>query len=321
MDLSHSTIFIILFLTFLLLPFSSRSSSHYSTLVYKTCSNRTSFNNNNNQLLLSSRSYSQTLTSLFNQLIAQSSQSKFFRTKELALDESAVISGLFQCREDIAIEDCFSCVNSLPPYISSNTLCTGSTSARVQLQGCHIQYNTENLSAETTNGDETEGRNNGNNIIIHKECGEPISDNETYFKFRELMENAFVALENEIAKSEDRFCRSSYEWVELMAQCEGDSDTCECNECVSDAVRFAKEECSASISVRIYLDKCFISYSYHLGSYENPEIPTNSLPGSRSNSHNTPKLAAIVAGGAAVLFLGFIFISLLNSRLKKNDYE
>ncbi|QHO34700.1 Cysteine-rich repeat secretory protein [Arachis hypogaea] len=135
------------------------------------------------------------------------------------------------------------------------------------------------------------------------------------------MENAFVALENEIAKSEDRFCRSSYEWVELMAQCEGDSDTCECNECVSDAVRFAKEECSASISVRIYLDKCFISYLYHVGSYENPEIPTNSLPGSRSNSHNTPKLAAIVAGGAAVLFLGFIFISLLNSRLKKNDYE
>ncbi|MED6146763.1 hypothetical protein PIB30_037747 [Stylosanthes scabra] len=285
MDLFHSTI-IIFFITFLLLPFSSRSlsSSHYSTLVYKTCSNKTSSfnNNNNNQLLLSSssQSFSQTLTSLFNQLIAQSSQSKFFRTKELVEGETAVVSGLFQCREDIAVEDCFRCVNSVPPYISSNTLCTGSTSARVQLQGCHIQYNTENLS-ETTNDDETEeNSNNGKSSMMdHKECGEAIVDEEAYIKFRELMEKAFAALESEIAKSDDKFIRMSYEWVELMAQCEADSDTCECNACVSDAVGFAEEDCSASVSAQIYLDKCFISYLYHFGSHGDDGIPANSLPG------------------------------------------
>ncbi|MED6198909.1 hypothetical protein PIB30_071020 [Stylosanthes scabra] len=284
MDLFHSTI-IIFFLTFLLLPFSSRSSSssHYSTLVYKTCSNKTSSfnNNNNNQLLLSSsstQSFSQPLTSLFNQLIAQSSQSKFFRTKELVEDETAIVSGLFQCREDISVEDCFRCVNSVPPYISSNTLCTGSTSARVQLQGCHIQYNTENLS-EKTNDDETdENSDNGNSIMDHKECGEAIVDEEAYIKFRELMQKAFASLESEIAKSDDKFIRMSYEWVELMAQCEADSDTCECNACVSDAVRFAEEDCSASVSAQIYLDKCFISYLYHSGSYGDDGIPANSIP-------------------------------------------
>ena len=40
-----------------------------------------------------------------------------------------------------------------------------------------------------------------------------------------------------------------------------------------------------------------------------------------SNNNNTKKLAAIVVGGAAALILVFIFISLLNSRLKKQDFE
>lgn len=40
-----------------------------------------------------------------------------------------------------------------------------------------------------------------------------------------------------------------------------------------------------------------------------------------ASTNNTQKLAAIIVGGALALFLGFIFLSLINSRLKKDDYE
>jgi len=42
--------------------------------------------------------------------------------------------------------------------------------------------------------------------------------------------------------------------------------------------------------------------------------------GARRNG-NTEKLAAIIVGGAAAVFVGFALISMLNSRFRKDDYE
>ncbi|KAK7278213.1 hypothetical protein RJT34_23238 [Clitoria ternatea] len=295
MDVSHSTILLIL-TSLLFLP-SSIPVSDYSTLVYKSCASQT-FNDPLSQ------SYSQTLNSLFQQLIAQSSQHKFYKTIE-PVNDVTTISGLFQCRYDISNEDCFGCVNTLPHM--SNTLCSDSISARVQLHGCYIQYTTEELP-ETTG---PESKSNSN--LLHKECGQQVVD---YVKFKELLEEAFVALQSGVVNS-NRYYSMNYESVQLMAQCEGDSDPCDCSNCVSDAVQVAKDECGTSLSAEIYLDKCFMSYIYH------PElnaIPRNSIPGA-SRNNNTEKLAAIIVGGAAALFLGFIFLSLFNSQFKKSDYE
>ncbi|ESW15953.1 hypothetical protein PHAVU_007G117000 [Phaseolus vulgaris] len=279
MNFSHSTI--LLTLTFFLFLPSSKPLSDYNTLVYKTCAAQTF----NHQL-------SQTLSSLFQQLIAQSSQHRFFRTTEAVNDDTA-ISGLFQCRDDISKEECFSCVNLLQQI--SNTLCSDSISARVQLDGCYFHYETE----------ETAGESRSNNLL-HKECGKPVAE---YVKFKELMEEAFVTLESGILNS-DGFYTVNYKSVKIMAQCEGDLETCDCSNCVSDAVMVGKEECGSSLSAQIYLHKCFISY----------HILRNSLPGARRNG-NTEKLAAIIVGGAAAVFVGFALISMLNSRFRKDDYE
>ncbi|XP_027362974.1 cysteine-rich repeat secretory protein 11-like [Abrus precatorius] len=294
MEVSHSTI--LLSFSFLLFLPSSEPVSDISTLVYKTCATQTF----NDQL---SQSYSQTLNYLFQQLTSQSSQHKFFKTAETVNDDTA-ISGLFQCRDDINNEDCFSCVNLLPQM--SNTLCSDSTSARVQLDGCYIQYGTEELPEETSGESKT-------STLLHKDCGEPVL---AFFKFNKLMDEAFVNLESGILNSNGYYA-TNYKSVKLMAQCEGDSDTCECSNCVSDAVQVAKEDCRSSLSAQIYLDKCFISYIYQpeLGA-----IPGNSIPGA-SGSNNANKLAAIFVGGAAALVLAFIFLSLINARLKKADYE
>jgi hypothetical protein len=128
----YSTIVFFITITFFLFLSSSKPISNYNTLVYKTCSTQT-FNH---------QSYSQSLNSFFQQLITRSSQDKFFKTNQ-AIDDRTFISGFFQCRNDINNEDCFTCViTSLLPHIS-NTLCKDSTSARLQLQGCYVQYQTE----------------------------------------------------------------------------------------------------------------------------------------------------------------------------------
>lgn len=251
MDISHSKILLITFTfsLFLILP-SSKPVSDYTTLVYKTCADATQTFNH--------KSYSQTLNSLFQNLVTQSSQYKFFKTYE-SLNDNTFISGLFQCRNDISKEDCFTCVTSLPHHIS-NTLCKDSTSARVQLHGCYIQYyyktEEELLDIKTT----SEFKNSN---MFHKDCGVPI------VAFKELMDDAFFILESGILNSDDGFYTTYYKSVKLMAQCEGDLKSCECRECVSDAVQVVKEECGGSVMAQIYLDKCFISYRYMSGDYGN----------------------------------------------------
>ncbi|CAJ2628487.1 unnamed protein product [Trifolium pratense] len=295
----YSTTIFFISITFLLFLPSSKPISNYNTLVYKTCSTQT-FNH---------ESYSQSLDSLFQQLITQSSQHKFFKTNE-AIDDHTFISGFFQCRNDINNEDCFTCVTSLLPHIS-NTLCNDSTSARLQLQGCYVQYRTEQFQEKTI-------RESKNNDMFHKICRVPIV--EYYVEFKELMEEAFMMLENGIINS-DGFYAMDYKKVKLMAQCESGLRTCDCSECVNDAVMVAKEECDGSASAKIYFDKCFISYTYMLKSGNGDD--DSYVPGAsrNNNSQKSQKLIAIIVGGAATLFLGLIFVSLLNSRLRKDDYE
>jgi hypothetical protein len=255
----YSTIVFFITITFFLFLSSSKPISNYNTLVYKTCSTQT-FNH---------QSYSQSLNSFFQQLITRSSQDKFFKTNQ-AIDDRTFISGFFQCRNDINNEDCFTCVTkSLLPHIS-NTLCKDSTSARLQLQGCYVQYQTEQFQEKTI-------RQSKNNDMFHKICRVPVV--EYYVEFKELMEEAFMILENGIINS-DGFYAMNYKKVKLMVQCEGGLRTCDCSECVSDAVMVAKEECDSSASVEIYFDKCFISYTYMLKSGNGNDesyVPGNSL--------------------------------------------
>lgn len=318
-----TTIFFISY-TFLLFLTSSKPISNYNKLVYKTCSSQT-FNH---------ESYSQSLNSLFQQFITQSSQYKFFKTNE-AINDDTFISGFFQCRNDFTKEDCFTCVTFLLPHIS-NTLCSVSASARVQLQGCYVQYQTEKFQEITIHESE-------NNNMFHKICGVPVV--EYYVEFKELMNEAFMILENGIVNS-DGFYTMKYKKVKLMAQCEGDLRSCECGECVGNAVMVAKEECGSSVSAEIYFDKCFLSYTYMPKSNGDDN---NTVPGKfifrfalriivlinvmieiiymklmntgASRSNNPQKLIAIIVGGGATLFLGLIVVSLINSRLKKDDYE
>ena len=222
----------------LFLP-SIKSSSDYSTLVYKNCASQT--------FTSTSISQSQTLSSLFQELVAHSSQSKFFKTIE-GNNETA-ISGLFQCRGDMSDEECHNCVNAIPQI--SDNLCSLAMAARIQLFGCYTHYEADGFHEP----DATNSKTN----LLYKICGESEAVDGG---FVELRDSAFAALESGVV-SGNGFFSSSYDSVQVTAQCEGDLGGCDCGECVNNAVQVAQEECGNSVSGEIYLDKCFISYSYY----------------------------------------------------------
>ncbi|KAK9291441.1 hypothetical protein L1049_019389 [Liquidambar formosana] len=293
--LSHTLI--ILFLCFAPFLPSVKSIPDYNSLVYKTCANQIFTTQ-------SGDSYAQTLSSLFQALISQSSNSKFFKTT--AGDEQTAMSGLFQCRGDISDGDCRDCVGTISEI--ANNLCGETVAARIQLFGCYMQYEYE--TDESSSPD-----NSGSPELLYKTCGESMATAEPS-GFGEMMAAAFAAVESGVV-SNNGFYRVEYEKVVVLAQCGGDLGGCDCGECVNNALQIAKDGCQNSVSGQIYMDSCFVIYTYY------PDgIPGDSQPeggGGGGGGNNTGKTMAIAVGAVAAIFFGFLFLAFLKSRGKKDE--
>lgn len=83
-----------------------------------------------------------------------------------------------------------------------------------------------------------------------------------------MRDHAFAELESGVVEgNHEGFYEGDYgEKMHAMAQCQGDllgENERDCGECVRNAVRLAREECGESISGQVYMDGCFMSYSYY----------------------------------------------------------
>ncbi|KAA8550707.1 hypothetical protein F0562_002391 [Nyssa sinensis] len=273
-----------LFLTFFTIL---GSSSDYTNLVYKGCADQ-KFQDPNGV-------YTQTLKSLFDTLVSQSSSTKFFKTT--AGEDQSAILGLFQCRGDLSNVDCRNCVSKLPDV--SQKLCGKTIAARIQLSGCYMRY--EVVGFKQVSGTE----------LLYKVCG---STQASGSGFEEILDTALEEIEKGVG-SGDGFYTGSYESVYVLGQCEGDLASGDCVDCVKSAVERAKSECGTSISGQIYLQECYISYTY----YPNG-VPGKSLSSS-GTGQNTQKTAAIVVGGVAGLGFGIACLMFTISLLKKRDRD
>ncbi|CAK9183164.1 unnamed protein product [Ilex paraguariensis] len=196
---------VMLFLCFgLLLPAVNTSPEDYNHFVYKHCANQTFTD--------TTSSVPPILSSLFQELVLQSSKFKFFETN--VGDDQTAILGRFQCRGDISNDECHNCVNSLPK--TSNSWCGYSVRARVQLSGCYIHY-------------EADGTETSRLQLFHNTCSE---SSATSSGFQELRDEAFAALESCVMNG-NGFCDMNYESVHVTAQCEGNLGACDCEQCVS----------------------------------------------------------------------------------------
>ncbi|CAN4098118.1 unnamed protein product [Withania somnifera] len=274
--------FSILFLFLASLPIL-QSSNELTNFVYKGCANQ--------KFQDPPGVSSQTLNTLFDTLVSQSSSSKFF--KNTAGTGQSAISGLFQCRGDLSTNDCNYCVTKIPDM--SRKLCGQSIAARIQLNGCYLRY--EIVGFQTIEANE----------LLFKICGSrQVGGNG----FGERLDTALGGIAKGV--SSNGFYAGGYQSVYVLGQCEGDLGS---GDCVKNGAAKAKSECGNSISAQIYLQQCYISYTY----YPNG-VPSKSLSPS-GTSHSTQKTVAIVLGGVVGLGLGVACLLFTRSAFKKKGYS
>ncbi|CAI9778709.1 unnamed protein product [Fraxinus pennsylvanica] len=276
-----------LLLLILLIPavFSTvGSSSDKNDLVYKGCANQ-DFQDFNGI-------YKQTLKNLFDTLISQSSTTKFY--KATSGEGQSAINGLFQCRGDLSNSDCASCVKKASEM--SEKLCGHSIAVRVQLNGCYLRY--EIAGFREASGTE----------LLYKVCG---STRASGTGFDDRLNSALDEVVKGVGSGNSGFYTGGYESVYVLGQCEGDLSSGDCVNCVKNAIDKAKSECGASISAQIYLQECYITYTYYPSG-----VPTNTSPsfssGSVGTRKNTQKTVAIIIGGAAGIGLGIACLILVD---------
>lgn len=125
--------------------------------------------------------------------------------------------------------------------------------ARIQLTGCHIQYESDQYDNSTPEDE-----------LTHKTCSEPqglIPEGQ----FGELRSQAFATLETEMANDLDNgvgFYSIKHGVFHAMAQCEVGVRACECIQCVVDGVHVIEQECDNSFVGQVYMSSCSLSFQF-----------------------------------------------------------
>lgn len=176
-------------------------------------------------------------------LVGQSGQKPFSTTT--SGDNQNGIMGLYQCRGDLTNSDCYNCVSKIPGMLEK--LCGKVVAARVQLNGCSMRYEIVGFKQIP----ETQ--------LLYKVCGKKAKGSG----FEERRETAFGMVENGVKNSRNLFYTGSYQSLYVLGQCEGDLANSDCGDCVKIAEDQATAQCGDSISARIYLHQCYISYSFY----------------------------------------------------------
>ncbi|KAM0932276.1 putative Gnk2-like domain-containing protein [Dioscorea sansibarensis] len=273
MGFSHQWLLIFVY-GFRALTSIAMAADPYS-LVYKGCANGTIGGGSTAQ---------QAIAAVATDLIAQSTTSKSYKSSTTSTAGQA-FSGRFQCRGDLTPSDCSACVSKLTPMWGS--LCGSfAAAARVQLTGCYALYEIAGFPQVAATQ------------LLFKTCGSTGGGSG----FEEKRGSALSSLQSGLSASGGAgFYATSYESVYVMAQCEGDLSAGDCGNCVAAAVEKVEVECGGAASGQVYLDKCYISYSY----YPNG-VPRGAGAGGEGHlgGQQTGKTVAIVVGGVA----GFGFL-------------
>ncbi|KAK4338701.1 hypothetical protein RND71_043188 [Anisodus tanguticus] len=178
--------------------------------------------------------------------------------------------------------------------------CGQSIAARIQLNGCYLRYEIVGFQPI------------GPTQLLFKVCG---SGQVSETGFGDRLDTALGEIAKGVSGSGNDFYAGGYQSVYVLGQCEGDLSNVDCVDCVKNGAGKAKSECGNSISAQIYLQQCYISYSY----YPNG-VPNKSLSPSGTRQ-STQKLVAIVLGGLVGVGLGVACLLFTKSAFKKKSYS
>ena len=227
------SLFSFLLLTLSTFPTTSQALSNAESFIFKGCS----------QLKFTPGStYENNVNSLLSNLISAAMFNNFYNFTVPGAAQQDTVYGLFQCRGDLNGGACSACVSRAVSQLG--TLCVGSCSAALQLDGCFVKYdNTSFLGME----DKT---------LVMSNCGP--SANLTYDALTDR--DAVLAYLGTSDGIDNTYRVSSFGNVQGLAQCLGDLSPSMCQDCLLDAIERLKTDCRAARWAQIYLAKCYALY-------------------------------------------------------------
>jgi hypothetical protein len=181
--------------------------------------------------------YESNLNSLLTSLINSATYTSYNNFTIISSNPNDIVYGLYQCRGDISMPDCSSCIARA--VSRTGDICPGVCGGVVQLEGCYVKYdNVKFLGME----DKT---------IVLKKCGPEVGYDP----------GTIDAVLGGLAGSGGLFRVGGSGQLKGMAQCVGDLSFVECQDCVSEAIRRLRNDCPSGDYGDMFLGKCYARYS------------------------------------------------------------
>ncbi|XP_027938935.1 plasmodesmata-located protein 7-like isoform X4 [Vigna unguiculata] len=220
----------VFFCVTLLFPKLSECSSP-SAFLYSGCTQ---------QLYTPNSPYQSNLDSLLTSLVNSATYSSYNNFTVVGSTQQDAVTGLYQCRGDLAMPDCAACVARA--VTRTGDICRGTCGGAVQLDGCFVKYdNATFLGAQ----DKT---------VVLKKCGPSVGYNPDAMGSRDAVLAGLSA-------TGGNFRVGGSGGVRGMAQCTGDLSYGECQDCVAEAISRLKGDCGTADYGDMFLGKCYARYS------------------------------------------------------------
>ncbi|KAL3613541.1 Plasmodesmata-located protein 7 [Castilleja foliolosa] len=186
--------------------------------------------------------YQSNLNSLFTSLVNSATYSSYNKYSVISSSPPDTVYGLYQCRADLSMPDCATCVAQAVTRLGP--LCSQTCGGAVQLEGCFVKY--DNVSFVGVE-DKT---------VVMKKCGpsDGIVADELARRDAVLAGLNGAGGPFRVGGSED---------VQGVAQCVGDLSMGQCQDCLTEAIRRLKVECGGAVFGDMFLTKCYASLSPH----------------------------------------------------------
>ncbi|KAH6796926.1 plasmodesmata-located protein 7 [Perilla frutescens var. hirtella] len=235
--------------------------------------------------------YESNLNSLVTSLVNSATYSSYNKFTIAGSSPQDVVYGLYQCRADLAMPDCATCVAQAVTRLGP--LCPQACGGSVQLEGCFVKYdNASFIGAE----DKT---------VAMKKCGPSDGYNADEMGRRDAMLAGMNGAGGpyRVGGSED---------VSGVAQCVGDLSPGQCQDCVAEAIRRLKAECGGAVYGDMFLAKCYARYT--TSGAQNYARSNHESSYSHSESEKTFALIIGLLAGVALLIIFLTFLSRLFGR-------
>ncbi|XP_073288630.1 plasmodesmata-located protein 8 isoform X1 [Primulina huaijiensis] len=223
--------------------------------------------------------------------ITSSSYTTLYNSFTLGTDPSTAspegsVYGLYQCRGDLNLKDCSTCIASSINQIV--LLCPYTYGATLQLDGCFVRYeHVDFLGKPDTN-------------LVHKKCSERLLNDAEFLRRRDdILDDLRGAV---------GFRVSSVGSVEGYAQCLGDLTDEDCSSCLGNAVGKVRSLCGSAAAADMFLAQCYVRY-WESGYYDNSS--------DSSNEDDVGKTVAIIVGVSAGVAVFIVLLSFCKKALGK----